>query len=71
MMTVLHKVLQDTRNPDNPEQCALCGGPVRPIICQCTKAYSVYVFECKQCGGISTLLTETYAEDDTLKTAKA
>lgn len=70
-MMVLHKVLQDTRKSDNPNQCALCGGIVRPIICECTKAYSIYVFECKQCRGISTLLTETYAEDDTLKTAKA
>lgn len=70
-MMVLHNVLQDTRQTDNPNQCALCGGSVQPIASDCTNAYGIYIFQCKQCGSVSSLLTEKLTENDTRKTAKA
>lgn len=71
MVMAIHKVLQDTRNPDNRNMCATCGGWLKPLAYDITSAYGVYVFECSQCGGYASLLTEFYSEDDTLKTAKA
>ena len=70
-MMVLHRVLQDTRDSDNPNVCASCGGVVSPLAFDSTNTYSIHIYECKQCGAVSSLLTEIYLEDETFKTAKA
>ena len=67
----IHRVLQDTRNPDNRNTCSACGGWLRPTGYDITNAYGIYIFECSQCGGYASLLTEIYPEDETFKTAKA
>jgi len=63
MSEVIYKVLQDTRNNMNPDICAICQNPVRPVYASTTSCYHLCVYECKQCGGMSFTLYEKYDKD--------
>ncbi len=60
----IYKVLEDTRNEENVNCCSLCGSPVRVIVAQTSDRYHVCVYECKQCGAVSFLLSEIYRENE-------
>lgn len=62
---VWEEILQDTRNPQNPNICSNCGARVQPTFCDCTERYSIYIFTCPQCGAAFTLLMEHQTDDIT------
>jgi len=63
-MTMLRRVLQDTRSDKDRNNCSLCWRPLQLLAFHSTSAYNIYVFRCPTCGNIATLLEENY-EDDT------
>lgn len=60
MSEVIYKVLQDTRNDINPDVCAKCQSPVRPVYASTTNRYHICVYECKKCGNMSFALYEIF-----------
>lgn len=64
MQGQIYKVLEDTRDNVTPNICSSCGGFIRPIVASTTERYSICVYECKQCGAVSFLLSEIYRENE-------
>ena len=60
MSEVIYNLLQDTRNYINPDVCAKCQSPVRPVYASTTSCYHICVYECKQCGNMSFALYEIF-----------
>lgn len=63
MSEVIYKVLQDTRNEINPDMCAQCQSPIKPVYASTTNCYQICVYKCKQCGMMSFALYEKYEKD--------
>lgn len=64
MQARLYKVLEDTRNDVNPNMCAVCQSFIKPIVANTTEHYNICVYECKQCGAVSFVLSEIYEENN-------
>lgn len=60
----IYKVLEDTRNPENPNMCKLCGSPLRITVAQSSEQYHIEVYECSQCQAVSFFLSEIYQKND-------